>query len=56
MMQDHRWDDGKPSGLHLQRFVGIVELGGSYDIIFAASPPKRLRIWLQGVTMEPQEV
>ena len=47
-LQDHRWDAGRPSSLHLQRFVATVGMGGTYDIFFAATPPQSLRLWLEG--------
>ena len=47
-LQDHRWDAGRPSGLHLQRFVATVGMGGTYSVRFAAPPPQSLRLWLEG--------
>lgn len=48
MMQDHRWNDLKPSGLHLQRFSAIIDPETSYNVDFSTAAPLNLSIFAFG--------
>jgi hypothetical protein len=46
--EDHRWDFDYTSLLRLSRFSTVVELGGSYDITYAGTPPQQQQFSMSG--------
>lgn len=46
--EDHRWDFDYTSLLRLSRFGAVVELGGSYAITYAGTPPQQQQFSMSG--------
>jgi hypothetical protein len=47
-MQDHRFDGGQRSGLRLQSFTAIAEMGGSYIYLPGGANPEKISIGILG--------
>lgn len=51
-VQDHRFDDGKASGLRLQSFTAIVQMGASYTLVPTGATPLEFGVAVIGGTEE----
>lgn len=46
--QDHRWDNGRASGLRRLRWAALLQLNGSYSLTFMGAMPQTLRLAIAG--------
>ena len=46
--EDHLWDFDYTSLLRLSRFATTVELGGSYTVVYAGTPPQQHQVSMSG--------